>query len=187
MPYELFTERFPELGWKETRSAAVFIGNVFGLPPDEYGLLEAYCNDENCDCRRVFFNVVSRKNNKPIAVVTYGWESEDFYLKWFGGDSDSISRKMAKEMVGLSLDPGSSQSKYANAALELVRSLLQDENYAERIKRHYEKFKETVDGTPKPKKAPAVPKILQTLNQRVVPEKPAPKSRKRHRPARTDN
>lgn len=191
MPYELFAERFPELGWKETRVATVFTGNEFSLPPDEYGLLESYCNDENCDCRRVFFNVVSRKHNKPVAVVTYGWETEEFYRKWFSGGNDPISRKMIKEMVGLGLNFGSPQSKYANAAMELVRSVLRDEKYVERIKRHYKIFKETVDGKPDQmparQKAPAIPKILKTLSQVAPPEMSASKTRKRHRSLRTDN
>lgn len=184
MFYEPFVERFGELALKETRVATVFTDNEFGLPPDEYGLLEAYCNDENCDCRRVFFNVVAKKNNKPIAVVTYGWETEEFYLNWMGGN-DSLSRKMAKEMVGLELNMGSPQSKYANAALKLVRSVLQDENYVARIKRHYKMFKETVDQ--KPGKLFGKVKRASTPASSPSPERKTPKSRKRHRPRSTDN
>jgi len=187
MSYEPFFERFGDLALKETRSATVFENNEYGLPPDEYGLFESYCNDKNCDCRRVFFNVVSRKTNKPIAVVTYGWETEAFYQKWFGGGNDPFSRKMAKEMVGVGLNFGSPQSKHAKAILKLVENILRDPNYVERIKQHYKMFREMVDGTPKPKKAPAIPKILQTLTQRVTPETPVSKPRKRHSPRHTDN
>ena len=68
MAFELFIERFSELGRKETRSTTVFANNPYGLPADEYGLIEAYCDDENCDCRRVFFNIASRKRKEIIAV-----------------------------------------------------------------------------------------------------------------------
>ena len=136
MAYELFISRFAELGRKETRSATVFANNSYGLPADEYGLLEMYCNDENCDCRRVFFNIASRKREEIIAVVTYGWESESFYRKWFGSDDTEYSRMAVKEMTGLGLNSASQQSKYAPAALELVRDILKDENYMARIKRH---------------------------------------------------
>ena len=52
MPYEPFYERFKEIAMKETRS--ITIHNNPGLPDDDYGFLEAYCNDENCDCQRFF-------------------------------------------------------------------------------------------------------------------------------------
>lgn len=31
------------------------------LPADEYARLEAYCDEEDCDCRRVFLHVISKK------------------------------------------------------------------------------------------------------------------------------
>lgn len=52
MPYEPFYERFKEIAMRETRS--ITIRNSPDLPDDEYGFLELYCNDENCDCQRVF-------------------------------------------------------------------------------------------------------------------------------------
>ena len=145
MSYDLFVEQFPELGWKETRSVTVLPMNSYGLPVDEYGLVEAYCSDKDCDCRRVFLNIASRKKEEIIAVVTYGWETEAFYQKWFGGIDNEISRQAVKEMVGLGLNAASPQSKYANAALKLVEDLLQDPNYVARLKRHYQMFKEKVD------------------------------------------
>ncbi len=145
MSYTLFVEHFPNLGWKETRSATVFPLNRYGLPADEYGLIEAYCDDEDCDCRRVFLNVASRKKQEIIATITYGWETEAFYRKWFGGGDSEMSRMAVKEMVGLGLNSASPQSKYANAALKLVEELLQDPDYVTRLKRHYQIFKEKVD------------------------------------------
>ncbi len=184
MGYEPFIERFGELGWKETRSATVFENNQYGLPPDQYGLLEAYCNDENCDCRRVFFNIASRKRNEIIAVVTYGWETEAFYRKWFGGSESSCIA--VKEMTGLGLNSASQQSKFAPAALKLVKELLQDPNYVARIKRHYKMFKETVDGKPikmsVPDEISAIPELPRILIDSVTSEPTARKSRKRHRP-----
>ena len=66
MAYELFVERFRELAWKETRSVTLLAGNQFGLPNDDYGLMGFYCADENCDCRRVMFDVLSRKRKKAL-------------------------------------------------------------------------------------------------------------------------
>lgn len=139
MPYEPFYERFGEFAFKETRSVTIL--NHSKLPPDDYGLIEAYCNDEACDCRRVFFNVASQKRKTIIAVIAYGWESKKFYADWFRRNDPEIIR----EMQGPILNPASSQSELAPALLELVREVLQDPAYLARIKRYYWMFKEKVD------------------------------------------
>ena len=177
MPYEPFLERFGELAWKETRSVTVF-ENHPALPADEYGLIELYCNDEACDCRRVMLDVVSRQLNKSVAVVAYGWENAAFYARWFG-QSDP---KIIKEMQGPELNLGSPQSKLAPAALELVKDVLKDQNYVARIKRHYKLFKERIDRKPaqiitRPE-IPALPELPATLISPVLPEHSTKKSRK---------
>lgn len=144
MSYRPFYERFPELAWKETRSITILPGHPF-LPADEYGLLELYCADKNCDCRRVFFNVVSRKQQTIVAVVTFGWEDESYYRQWFGGENDETTDLAVNEMAGVGLNPTSSQSPIAPALLETIRQILRDTAYVERIKRHYQMYKELVD------------------------------------------
>jgi hypothetical protein len=140
MPYEPFYEKFGEIAWKETRSITISGHPI--LPADDYGLIEAYCNDENCDCQRVFFNVASRKQNDIVAIIAYGWESKDFYTKWFGANDPEI----IQQMQGPILNPGSPQSELAPALLEMVRKVvLKDPEYIARLKRHYQMFKEKVD------------------------------------------
>ncbi len=146
MAYQPFYERFPDLAWEETR-ALITIGHP-ALPDDEYGLIEAYCNDRNCDCRRVFFNVVSRKREEIVAVIAYGWEDRDFYARWFGDDDPQI----IEELMGPVLNLTSRQSELAPALLEAVRKILQDRKYVARLKRHYRMFRQTVDG-PAPRRA----------------------------------
>jgi hypothetical protein len=145
MPYEPFHERFRELALRETRSFTVDEGNYPGLPADEYALLEAYCNDVNCDCRRVFFNVASRKQQRIVAVITFGWESEALYRKWYGVGRGELARMVISEMMGLGLNSTSPQSAFAPALLAPIRDLLLDPAYAARLKRHYQIFKEGVD------------------------------------------
>lgn len=48
MPYEPFHERFPEIAEEETRM--IIAVNDPDLPQGEYSLIEAYCNEPNCDC-----------------------------------------------------------------------------------------------------------------------------------------
>jgi len=140
MPYEPFYERFKEIAIRETRS--ITIRNNPDLPDDEFGFLELYCNDENCDCQRVFFNVVSRKRGKDVAVIAYGWEDSEFYARWYRRNDPQL----IQEMQGPILNPTSQQSELAPALLRLVRdTLLKDPAYIERLKRHYRMFKEKVD------------------------------------------
>jgi len=149
MPYEPFYERFKEIAMRETRS--ITIRNNPDLPDDEYGFLELYCNDENCDCQRVFFNVVSRKRGKDVAVIAYGWEDSEFYARWYRRNDPQL----IQEMQGPILNPTSQQSELAPALLRLVRdTLLKHPAYIERLKRHYRIFKEKVD--PKHFKTPGV-------------------------------
>jgi len=176
MPYEPFVERFGELAWKETRSVTLGVGNQFGLPADGYGLMELYCNDENCDCRRVMFDVLSRKSSQSVAVVAYGWENATFYQKWYGGVDSPSARTAVNEMTGLNLNSASQQSELAPAILELVRWVLTDPAYVDRLKRHYQVFKEEVD-----------PKHFRKSTSPGKKAVAVAKSRKRHRPHPTDN
>src|SRR5205823_1234453 len=101
-------------------------------------LVEFYCDDLGCDCRRVIIQVWG--NEKPgiaLATFNYGWESEKFYVKWMHGD-----RELAREMRGLSPEPFGRQSSFTPQLLELVRTVLaEDPAYVKRLKRHYEMVK----------------------------------------------
>src|SRR5262245_65403713 len=66
----------PELAAREVR--CVHLGPSpdpasTALPPDEYAYLEYYCSDLNCDCRRVFLQVVAKKQpGKVFTSISYG-------------------------------------------------------------------------------------------------------------------
>ncbi|RPI66489.1 MAG: hypothetical protein EHM38_10065, partial [Geobacteraceae bacterium] len=111
MPYEPFIERFGELAWKETRSLSFFKDPR--LAGDEFRFIELYCNDENCDCRRVMFDVLSKNRQKSVAVIAYGWESREFYARWYKDEDPEI----IDQMQGPILNPGSLQSELALALL----------------------------------------------------------------------
>ena len=104
-----------------------------------YGLVEMYCEDPKCDCRRVMFSVVSEREHSNVAVINFGWENEKFYEEWLG----SKDKIMINELKGPSLNSASRQSKYAPELLKVVCDVvLKDKYYIERIKRHYKIFKE---------------------------------------------
>ncbi|MBI4789652.1 MAG: hypothetical protein HY782_21695 [Chloroflexi bacterium] len=134
MAMTAFFTRFRELAFKEMRSATVQGGR--DLPDGEYGFLELYCDEVNCDCRRVIINVVTPKTSpKVLATINYGWESLEFYEKWMH------DKELAKNSRGATLDMLNPQSKHAYALLELFKWVLQDDQYVERLKRHYALFK----------------------------------------------
>lgn len=62
MPYTLFRDRFPEIAKKETRSIMVL--EDAELPKDHYLLMELYCDEPECDCRRVMFYIFSEEVKK---------------------------------------------------------------------------------------------------------------------------
>jgi hypothetical protein len=135
-----FSEFCPEVAERETRNLILSGGDEW-LPADTYGFFEMYCDEPGCDCRRVFFMVAGKRRREPLAIVSYGWESRGFYERWTNGAP--IDPKI---MQGPILDPGSPQSKYAPALLELVDEvLLADAAYIERLKRHYRMVREVVD------------------------------------------
>lgn len=136
-----FCKYFPELGAKETRCAYLG-GSQQGAPAGKYMFLELYCDDVDCDCRRVLFKVIKENDpdNKVLATINYGWESLDFYARKLGGD-----KKMAWEVITAILDPLNPQSEYAEEFLEIFRNtLLTDPDYIARLVRHYEMFKKAV-------------------------------------------
>lgn len=139
MPYESFYSRFPEIAARETRTITVM--KHAGIPTGNYGLIEMYCNEPGCDCRRVFFDVYDSERGTSMAIIAYGWESEEYYVRWFGDDDPETIR----DLQGPALNFGSPQSKYAPAFLALVEMILKDSKYVSRLKRHYRIFKDAVN------------------------------------------
>jgi hypothetical protein len=154
MSYVLFYDYCPELAEQETRSITILPGSSLGLPPGEYGFLEMYCDEPGCDCRRVFLHVICSFRKGAQAIVAWGWEDLDFYVRWFqyGDLADAV------ELKGPVLNALSPATELAPALVKLVRDvLLQDPEYVARIKRHYQMFRAKIDrpqrsGKHKPKK-----------------------------------
>ena len=115
----------PELAERETRTITV-IKSQRDVPEGTYGLVESYCPDPECDCRRVMLNVVSEEqaDRGYLATVSYGLDRD-------------------ADMAGPFLDPLNRQSQHADELLELVTdSALRDPEYLERLERHYELVKQ---------------------------------------------
>ena len=143
MPFILFHDFFPEVAEKETRTATVLNNPDGKLPSGDYGFLEMYCDEADCDCRRVYFDVISRGSAQTEAFITWGWESEEFYRSRSKLD---LSPEDLAELIGPALATGQPQGKLAPALLDFVRDIiLADPDYVERIKRHYKMFRERIE------------------------------------------
>ena len=132
----------PELAQREVRcvhvGAAPNPASEPALPADEYAYLEFYCEDLNCDCRRVFLQVVAKgQPGKVFASISYGWEKESFYRKRMPWDPDD-----ARGTVRGELDPLNEQSEFAQDFLDLFQRVVLDEPYRLRLRRHYQLFRE---------------------------------------------
>ena len=134
-----FYTRFRDLAFQEMRVA--FVQGGSDLPGGEYGFLEFYCDEPDCDCRRVIIEVVSRESGSKIwATISYGWEAPEFYATW------TINKEAAKGMSGAGLDPLNPQTQYSSALLSLFEHIIQDRAYVDRLKRHYQMFKGALKG-----------------------------------------
>ena len=85
-------------------------------------------------------NIVrTRKKNEAWCFP----ESPAFYAEWLHDDDPD----MLAELRGPVLNVGSPQSELADEILELFRKVLMtDERYIARVKRHYQMFRDKVDG-----------------------------------------
>lgn len=128
-----FYTKFPKLAEKETR-CIIIMDEREGLPFGEYFLLESYCNDPECDCRRVFINI--QHKGEILATIGYGWESLDFYENWIGEPD------MASDVKGPTLELTGFHTEHSEVLLKLFKKLmLRDKVFIERLKRHYNLFK----------------------------------------------
>ena len=137
-----FHSLFPELAQREVRcihlQTVPGVTPASGLPAGEYAFLEFYCEDLECDCRRVFFQVISRHlQEKVLASINYGWEKESFYRKRLPWDPDA-----PRQIVRGSLDPMNQQSQFAEELFELFQQRVLDEPYRLRLRRHHQLFRD---------------------------------------------
>ena len=150
-----FHSVFRELAQREVRCVhlgAAPDGAPARLPADEYIYTEFYCDDLDCDCRRVLLQVIAKNQpGKVFASIGYGWEKESFYRKKMPWDPDD-----AKGTIRGELDPINEQSEFAADFLDLFQTVVLDEPYRLRLRRHYRLLREEV--ARKVRKEPTPPK-----------------------------
>jgi len=133
MPFAQLYSLLPEVAKRETRG--IYSPRPDGTPGDGFAFVEMFCNEPDCDCRRVVFEVFQTGNTTvPVATLTYGWEPESFYREWAGFPMEPGDIEELKGPALMRLAP---QSVLADRTLDLLRELLADEGYVGRIVEHY--------------------------------------------------
>lgn len=130
MAMQPFQQLFPELAHDECRVIRLFdpLDGVDGIPIDGYALMEYYCNERKCNCRRVMLNVVRESSMRSVAMISFGLYP------------DAVP-------VGPFLDPLHPQAPFAPQVLEMVEDLvLSDAQYVARLRRHYHLFRGEITG-----------------------------------------
>ena len=96
-----FMDEFKKIGEKEIRVVKVLTKESGqALPVDDYAFIEYYCDEKDCDCRRVMISVLGVKAQKIMATISMGFDSEE-------------------DDAGPYLDLLNTQSKYSEDALDL--------------------------------------------------------------------
>lgn len=123
-----FFDKFKDVGEKETRVVKVLRRGDFGsLPPGEYAFVELYCDEKNCDCRRVMIIVLNKEQNRILASISMGFDSRE-------------------DDAGPFLDPLNQQSEHSKDLMALFLEVINaDPAYLARLQRHYVMFKEKID------------------------------------------
>jgi hypothetical protein len=122
----------PELAARETRVMHTLVPQG-KLPVGSYGLLEFYCPDPACECRRVMLNIAEENGpGRCLAFISYGFDRDE-------------------EDAGPFLDPLNPQRRYAEDLLQLVeKTVLSDPRYVARLERHYYLVKEAASNPTHP-------------------------------------
>ncbi len=135
------TKRCPELAASEL--FALDISNAAcGLPNGRYLFLESYCASHECDCRRVFLNVLHA--DQIIATIGFGWEPIGFYYDWMGKkpDESKLMDETIRDTKGPVLEFGGYSGPHAEKMLEYFKTrLMSDSTLIGMLKRHYDAFK----------------------------------------------
>lgn len=114
------------------------------LPDGSYALVETFCTDPGCDCRKTM--ILVHLDRRHVSTIHFGWESPAFYARWYGAPLDD--RTLA-EIKGPSIDLNSPDLVPPDAMLALFSALL-DARYLEHLRTQYTRFRAALATPAKP-------------------------------------
>lgn len=119
------------------------------LPDGAYAMVDTYCTDSGCDCRKTM--ILVHLDRRHVSTINFGWESPEFYARGYGGALDD--RTLA-EMKGPSIDLSSPDLVPPGAMLAFFSALL-DAHYLKHLRSQYTCFRAAL----------ATPAVAQLLAQ----------------------
>ncbi len=120
----IFGKMFRDIAERETRVITTF--NDPKLGSESYAMVDVYCVDPACDCRRVMINVIRDRDTKHLATINWAFDPND-------------------PDRGPFLDRLNTQSPLSDALLKLFKEeVITDKRYVERLERHYKLVKDAV-------------------------------------------
>jgi hypothetical protein len=126
MPFDTV---YPDVAARESRAWHVF--DEPGLPRSTYVLREFYCEEPNCDCRRVIVHVHSVEQKRIVASVNYSFEP---------------AKPPFDDEPQFFLDPLNPQSELSEVLIDMFEAMVAgDLAYRARLVRHYTMWKAVVD------------------------------------------
>ncbi len=131
-----FYDIFPKIAKEETHCFHLLQNdeNPEAPPIGSYSLVELYCPDQNCDCRKVNIVIVSNEDKKEYVIIQFGWEDQAFYNEHFGFDDHGLP--------GPSYAPMQFLGQYADFFFEKFEKLcITDKAYVASLKKHYNLIK----------------------------------------------
>ena len=165
VPMSGFHSVFPDKAQNECRTISPF--NDPSLPNRTFLLMELYCTDLGCDCRRVMLNVMDVEAGRHVATINYGFEPPE--PPWDVNEGQIF------------LDPLNPQSAWSAALLALVTEMIEsDPSYRARLMRHYAMWKRAVDDPSHPKHTKIV--AIRREADRIISPRPERRSEPKVRP-----
>ena len=128
------------------------------LPHHTFLLVEFYCAEPRCDCRRVLLNVMDTDAGKQVATISYGFDPP---------------KPPVEDEEQAFLDPLNPQSELSTGLLRIFQEMIEaDPAYRRRLIRHYSMWKRVIDDPAHPAQRTIRPEARSPL-----PPLPRPKRR----------
>ena len=105
------------------------------LPDGAYAMVDTYCTDPGCDCRKTM--ILVHLDHRHVSTINFGWESPEFYARWYGAPPGD--RTLA-ELQGPCIDLSSPDLVPPGAMLAFFSALL-DAHYVEHLRSQYTRFR----------------------------------------------
>jgi hypothetical protein len=131
------------------------------LPDGTYAMVDTYCTDPGCDCRKTM--ILVHLDHRHVSTINFGWESPDFYARWYGAPLDD--RTLA-ELQGPCIDLNSPDLVPPGAMLAFFSALL-DAHYLEHLRSQYTRFRAAL-ATPAGAQADRVRGAIVAATSRMV-------------------